>query len=115
MMTTSIQGVDQKALELVQEDNPEAFNNYIQGLGRPVNLQKAQFRGYDLRKYNLKTADLTGAYLRHADLRGLDLSQAKLDGVSLKEAKMSGVLFPKNLLAEEIRLSFEQGTRLRCS
>jgi hypothetical protein len=36
-----------------------------------------------------------------------------LAGCSLFHAKVSGTLFPSNLDADEIRLSLEQGTRMR--
>ncbi|MDQ7087553.1 MAG: hypothetical protein Q9Q13_06700 [Acidobacteriota bacterium] len=44
----------------------------------------------------------------------VDLSEARLDGASLHHAQVGGVLFPPNLPAEEIRLSVQLGTRLRC-
>ena len=109
------QVIEQRALELVQDDKPEEFNRYVASLSVPVNLSGAQFRGYDLRKFNLKTANLSNVYLKNSDIRGLDLSKANLAGASMRDAKMSGCLFPESISAEEIRLSFELGTRLRCS
>lgn len=104
---------DSKAVNFLQEERFKEFNDYVQQQQGPVDLSGAQFKGYDLRRCRLEFADLTGAYLRSADLRGLDLSQATLDGASIKEARISGVLFPRNLSANEIRLSMLYGTRLR--
>lgn len=104
---------DRQLLALIQEDRPLDFNRLVEQAGGAVDLTGAQFRGYDLRKFNLTHADLSGAYLRNADLRGLDLSQANMKGASLKDAKISGTLFPDNLPAPEIRLSWEFGTRMR--
>lgn len=106
---------DRTALGLVQDDKPEDFNRYIATLSGPVNLSGAQFRGYDLRKFNLKTANLSHTYLKNSDIRGLDLSKANLAGASMRDAKISGCLFPETITPEEIRLSIELGTRLRCS
>jgi uncharacterized protein YjbI with pentapeptide repeats len=102
-----------QALDLIQEEQFEAFNHYVETAGGRVDLSGAHLRGYNLRRCNLTQADLGGAYLRSADLRGLDLSQANLDGASIKEAKVSGVIFPRNLSAHEITLSLHYGTRLR--
>ena len=57
--------------------------------------------------------DLSDAYFRGADLRGIDFRQTNLEGASMAEAKISGCYFPKELSAEEIRMSVELGTRLR--
>jgi len=104
---------DPHALNLIQEERFLEFNNLVDNAGGVVDLSGAHLRGYDMRKCKLQKADLTGAYLRSADLRSVDLSLAKLDGASMKEARVSGVLFPRELSAEEIRLSLTYGTRLR--
>ena len=57
--------------------------------------------------------DLRGSYMRDADLRGIDFSAANLDEVSIRGARISGTLFPRDIPAEEIRLSWELGTRMR--
>ena len=98
--------------KLLSAGNIDAFNRDI-GPSKAADLVDADLRGLDLRRANLKQADLRGAYLRHTDLRGLDLSEANLDGASIRQAQISGVLFPRNLTADEIRLSAEFGTRLR--
>jgi len=104
---------DEKALALIQEDQLEAFNKYVESNGGAVDLSNAHLRAYDLRKYRLRKANLTGTYMRATDLRSVDLSEATLDGASIKEAKVSGVLFPRNLSPQEIMLSLVYGTRLR--
>lgn len=104
---------DQDALRLIQEDRPLDFNRLIQAREGVVDLVGAQFRGYDLRKFDLRRANLADCYMRNADLRGLDLGGANLEGASIKDAKVSGTFFPANIAPEEIRLSLEQGTRLR--
>lgn len=106
---------DSHALNLIQEERFLEFNNLVDSAGGAVDLSGAHLRGYDLRKCKLSKANLTGAYLRSSDLRSVDLSEAKLEGASMKEAKVSGVLFPRELSAEEIRLSLTYGTRLRAN
>ena len=63
---------------------------------------------------DLRTADLRGAYCKGVDLRGVDLSEAKLEGASFHLARISGAYFPKNVLAEELIMSLDLGTRIRC-
>jgi uncharacterized protein YjbI with pentapeptide repeats len=105
---------DQRALSLIQEEKHDAFNTLVKATGGRVDLSGAHLRAYDLRKFDLSGADLSGAYLKHADLRGLDLGGANLSGASMREAKVSGVLFPRNLSPQEIMMSLQHGTRLRC-
>jgi uncharacterized protein YjbI with pentapeptide repeats len=102
-----------KALELLQEEKYELFNNLVTAANGEVDLTGAHLRSYDLRKCKLAKANLSGAYLRSSDLRGLDLSLANLDGASIKEAKVSGVMFPKELDVHEIMMSLHHGTRIR--
>jgi uncharacterized protein YjbI with pentapeptide repeats len=78
-----------------------------------VDFSYSDLRGTDLRNADLAKVKLTGAYLRDTDLRGQDLRQHDLEGCSLYHAHISGVWFPADFSAEEIRLSLEQGTRLR--
>ena len=60
------------------------------------------------------TADLRGAYCHSADLRGVDLSEAQIEGASFHLARVSGAYFPANVSADEIQLSMDLGTRVRC-
>lgn len=97
--------------DLIARGERDAFNA-LAGQQRP-DLSHTDLRGLSLRGLSLREANLSGAYLRAADLRGLDLSGADLDGASLHAAQISGVLFPRDLGAEEIRLSQALGTRMR--
>lgn len=77
-------------------------------------LSHANLRGADLRHTDLRRADLRGAYCHSTDLRGVDLSEARIEGASFHMARVSGAYFPANVSADEIRLSLEIGTRIRC-
>ena len=61
----------------------------------------------------LTVADFVACLKYLLDLRGQDLSETCLDGASIRGAHVSGVMFPKELLATEIALSLEHGTRMR--
>lgn len=78
-----------------------------------MDFRQADFRGLDLRGMNAAGLDMSGAYFRGADLRGVDFSSTNLEGASIKFAHISGCYFPKALAADEIRLSLEQGIRMR--
>lgn len=104
---------DDPAYQLLRTENIEGFNN-ARDSADLSNLAGADYRGLDLRGMNADNIDFTNAYFRNADLRGIDFRTAKLDGVSLCDAKISGCYFPASLSAEEIRMSIELGTRLRC-
>ncbi len=96
---------------LLREEKFAQFNEMAKR--ETPDLRDANLRAVDLRRADLSRADLRGAYLRDADLRGVDLSGALLDGASIHRARISGALFPPDILAEEIRLSHELGTRMR--
>jgi len=98
--------------KILFEENREAFNRSVAN-GEVPDFSNQNLSDLDLTGFNLKNANLSGAYLRGTNLNGQDLSNAQLHGASLKQAKISGCLFPENISAEEIRLSLEQGTRLR--
>lgn len=104
---------DKQACELILHEKYNEFNELVKSTEGVVDLRHSRFRSHDLRRFNLSKADLSGCYLRLADLRGLDLSHANLEGASLRDAKISGVLFPANISADEIALSWKHGTRLR--
>ena len=105
---------EQVAFACLRAGDLDGFHNAIQGQ-RSIDLTDADLRGVDLRKANLQNVVLRGAYLRDADLRGLDLRHLDLEGCSILHAKISGTFFPPSVTAEEIRLSHEQGTRLRAA
>lgn len=102
-----------QAIELLLDGRYREFNE-LAARG-PVDLENADLRLADLREADLRTANLRGAYLRNADLRGADLSGADLEGASLNGARVSGCYFPRAVSAEEVRLSIEHGTRIRCA
>ncbi len=76
-------------------------------------LTGGDFRGLDLRNLDADGLDLRDAYFRGADLRGVDFRNAKLEGASFCQAHISGCYFPSELKADEIRLSFDLGIRVR--
>lgn len=76
-------------------------------------LRAGDFRGLDLRNLDADGLDLTDAYFRGADLRGVDFRKSKLEGASFCQAHISGCYFPPELSADEIRLSFDLGIRVR--
>jgi len=71
------------------------------------------FRGLDLRNLDADGLNLRDAYFRGADLRGVDFSNANVEGASFCQAHISGCYFPRELSADEIRLSFDLGIRVR--
>ena len=98
--------------QLLRADDIKGFNaKRAAGLG--CDLRGVDLRALDLRGLNADGLDLTDAYLRDADIRGIDFSNARMEGVSLRGARISGVAFPRELTAEEIRLSVDFGTRMR--
>lgn len=97
----------------LRDDKISSFNNEVKNLAEPVDLENCNLRGLDLKNVILKNANLKHSYLKLADLRGVDLSNAQLEGATINHARVSGVLFPKNITAEEIKLSLEFGTRIR--
>ncbi len=97
---------------LLRDGDIQEFNA-ARKKGEAINLSGMDLRGLDLRGIDAKGLDLSNCYLRQADLRGIDLSEANLHGASIHAAKISGCLFPRQLSADEIRLSLEHGTRMR--
>jgi uncharacterized protein YjbI with pentapeptide repeats len=71
------------------------------------------FRGLDLRNLDADRLDLSDAYFRGADLRGVDFRKANIEGASFCQAHISGCYFPKEVSADEIRLSIDLGIRIR--
>ncbi|MCZ6800795.1 MAG: pentapeptide repeat-containing protein [Nitrospirae bacterium] len=98
--------------QLLRDGNITEFNARFEG-GEKPDLSNCDFRNVDLRGLEVTKMDFSGSYFRQADLRGLDLSDCKLEGVSIHGAQISGILFPKELSAQEILLSHQQGTRMR--
>ena len=98
--------------QLLRADNVKGFNAEREQ-GHACDLRGVDLRTLDLRGMNADGLDMTDAYLRDADIRGVDFSNTLLEGASLRGARISGVKFPPELTAEEIRLSFDLGTRMR--
>ncbi|MBI2381096.1 MAG: pentapeptide repeat-containing protein [Gammaproteobacteria bacterium] len=97
---------------LLREEKIGEFNAARAG-GETADLSNGDFRGLDLRGMNADGLNFSGAYFRGSDLRGIDFRNANLEGASIKFAHISGCYFPKALSATEIRLSLEQGIRMR--
>ena len=98
--------------QLLHNEDVDAFNVQRKTLDTS-HLKAKNYRGLDLRNMDARGLDFSGAYFRGADLRGIDFRETNLEGASMAEAKISVCYFPKELSAEEIRLSVEHGTRLR--
>ncbi len=102
---------DHELRNLIIDGKTEEFNQLA--AEGPVDLENVDLRGLDLKGLDLSHANLRGAYLRNTDARGIDLFYADLEGASLNQARIGGVRFPRNVTADEIRLSHDLGTRLR--
>jgi uncharacterized protein YjbI with pentapeptide repeats len=100
--------------QMLRVDDTQGFN-LRKEQGGICDLRGVDLRGLDLRGLDAEGLDLRDSYFRDTDLRGVDLASAQLDGASFYGAKISGARFPATLSAEEIRLSVEHGTRVRCS
>jgi uncharacterized protein YjbI with pentapeptide repeats len=97
---------------LLRDGKITEFNARFEG-GEKPDLANCDFRSVDLCGLEVTGLDFSGSYFRQADLRGLDLSKCNLEGASIHGAQISGMLFPKELNAQEIILSHQQGTRMR--
>lgn len=100
--------------QLLRDENIKVFND-SRAKGVSTDLRSGDFRGLDLRGMNADGLDMSNAYFRGADLRGIDFSHCRLEGASIAGANISGCFFPKELSADELLLSLNQGTRMRYS
>jgi uncharacterized protein YjbI with pentapeptide repeats len=100
--------------DLLRTEQIAEFNRR-KALGEPTDgmLRGGDFRGLDLRELDASGLDLSDAYFRGADLRGIDFRNTNLQGASFCQAHISGCFFPQELTADEIRLSFDLGIRVR--
>lgn len=99
---------------LIREEKIQEFNALLAAGKVPLDaLRGGDFRGLDLRELNPRGLDLRDGYFRGADLRGLDFSHTHLEGASFGLAHISGCLFPREIRADDLRLSVELGTRVR--
>lgn len=100
--------------ELLRSERVAEFNQLKAGGGVKVDdLRAGDFRGLDLREMDASGLDLRDAYFRGADLRGIDFRKTQLEGASFCQAHISGCFFPKEITADEMRLSFDLGIRVR--
>ncbi len=100
--------------ELLRAEKIAEFNQRkARGEVKEGMLRGGDFRGLDLRELDAQGLDLRDGYFRGADLRGIDFRGANLEGASFCQAHFSGCFFPPQLSAEELRLSFDLGTRVR--
>jgi uncharacterized protein YjbI with pentapeptide repeats len=97
---------------LLRDEKIDEFNAKRAG-GQGCSLKGMHLRNLDLRDMDVEGIDFSDSYLRGADLRGLNMSSCRMEGASIRNAKISGTLFPKELSTDEIRLSLDQGTRMR--
>lgn len=100
--------------DLLRSEQVDEFNKR-KAAGEPTEgqLYGGDFRGTDLRNLDANGLDLRDAYFRGADLRGIDFRKANIEGASFCQAHISGCYFPKEVSAEEIRLSVDLGIRIR--
>lgn len=101
--------------KLLVDENITQFNKEKSTKSGPIDFSGAMLRGLDLRTMDATGINFENAYFRGADLRGINFSYTRLQGASIAGAKISGAYFPTSLAPEEIRLSFEVGTRMRYS
>lgn len=102
--------------EILRGEDMQAFNAEKAKLAEHSELPSlahGDFRGLDLRGMDAKGLDFRHAYFRGADLRGVDFSKSRMEGASIASAKISGCYFPHRLLADEIVMSLNHGTRMR--
>ncbi|MCH7574898.1 MAG: pentapeptide repeat-containing protein [Candidatus Marinimicrobia bacterium] len=112
MKTNVPERPDHPLYQLLHLEEIKEFNKR-RSAGEPFDLRGINLRSMDLRGLNTQGLAFTDTYLRSTDIRGLDLSHCHMEGASIFEAKISGTLFPRELSADEIRLSVTMGTRLR--
>jgi uncharacterized protein YjbI with pentapeptide repeats len=99
---------------LLRAEQIDEFNQRrVAGESADGLLNGGDFRGLDLRNLDADGLNFGDAYFRGADMRGIDFRKANLEGASICKAQISGCYFPKELPAEEIRLSVDLGIRMR--
>ena len=103
---------DDPLYRLLRDGDIRAFNEQRKATAE-LDFSDCDFRGLDLRGLDARGINFDNAYFRQTDLRGIDLSSASHRGATIKGANISGTYFPTALRAEEIKLSYEQGTRMR--
>ena len=104
---------DDPMYRLLRDGAIKEFNERKAG-GEAANLCCCDFSGMVLQGMDADGLDLRDGFFHDTDLRGVDLRNAQLEGASIHGARIAGVYFPAELSPEEIELSLEHGTRLRC-
>lgn len=104
--------LDHPLYRLLREEKIKDFNQHRKD-HLPLDLSGGDYRGADLRGMEVDGVSFADGYFRGADLRGIDFRRSNLEGASLAHAQISGTYFPKELSADEILMSVNQGTRLR--
>lgn len=100
--------------DLLRAERVAEFNQHkARGEVKEGMLRGGDFRGLDLRELDAEGLDLRDAYFRGADLRGVDFRKTQLEGASFCQAHFSGAFFPREISAEELRLSYDIGIRVR--
>lgn len=100
--------------ELLHSERVAEFNQCkARGEVKMDMLRGGDFRGLDLRGLDASGLDLRDGYFRSADLRGVDFRTTQLEGASFCQAHISGCFFPREIHADELRLSFDLGIRVR--
>ncbi|GAA3558874.1 MULTISPECIES: pentapeptide repeat-containing protein [Marinobacter] len=115
MDTDAIRHIDDPLYEILRNENMKAFNEAKAKRDSLPSFSHGDFRGLDLRGLDASGLDFSHAYFRGADIRGVDFREAQLEGASIAGAKISGCYFPLALHADEIVMSLNHGTRMRCN
>ena len=108
-----VRTLDDPLYHALRNENVQAFNEARRKLDQMPSFEYCDFRGLDLRGLDASGLDFHNAYFRGADLRGIDFRKTNLEGASLANAKISGCFFPLELIADEIVMSLNHGTRMR--
>lgn len=114
-MTNQVRIIDDPLYQSLRSENISAFNNAKAKTSPLPSFELCDFRGLDLRGMDADGLDLRSAYFRGADLRGIDFRNAQLEGASIAGTKISGCYFPKSITSDELIMSLNHGTRLRCT
>ncbi len=104
---------DDPMYRLLRDGAIKKFNERKAG-GESARLAGCDFSGMVLQGIDADGLDLRDGFFHDTDLRGVDLRNANLEGASIHGARIAGAYFPADLLPDEIELSLEHGTRLRC-
>ena len=104
--------VKDELYQLLRNDRADEFNR--KRPQKPFKLSGLDFHGQSFKGVNVEGIDFSNSYFRQSDLRGVNFKTCNLEGASIYNARISGVYFPENLSPDEIKLSLEHGTRMRC-